>query len=81
MVILNFLTDKVQKYHEKKLNDALQKLKSHQDKKKYLETELKTANDESKIYIEKEIGEQDEIIDIWKNNITKINEQLTKLQK
>ena len=31
MVILNFLTEKVRKYQEKKLNDALQKIKLHQE--------------------------------------------------
>jgi len=81
MVALNFLTEKVRKYHEKKLNDALQKLKSHQDRKKQLETELKTTDNESKINVEKEIIKQDQIIDIWKKNIAKINEQLTKLEK
>lgn len=80
MVTLNFLTEKIRKYHEKKLNDALQKLKSHQDRKKQLETEIKTIDNESKIDVEKEIIKQDEIIVIWKKNITKINEQLTKLE-
>jgi len=78
---LNFLTEKIQKYHEKKLNDALQELKFHQEVKKRLETNLKTPNDESKIGIEKEIDKENEIIDIWKNNIEKINEQLAKLQR
>jgi len=75
---LNFLTDKIQKYHEKKLNDALQELQFHQDVKKRLETNLKTTNDESKIGIEEEISKENEIIDIWRTNIEKINEQLKK---
>ena len=81
MVFLNFLTEKVQKYHEKKLNDALQELKFHQEIKKHLETDLKTTDDESKFDIEKEIGKQNDIIDIWEKNIVKINEQLIKLEK
>jgi len=81
VIILNFLTEKIQKYHEKKLNDALQELQFHLKVKKRLETNLKTADDESKMSIEEEIGKENEIIDIWKNNIEKINEQLAKLQK
>ena len=75
---MNFLTDKIQKYHEKKLNDALQELQFHQNVKKRLETNLKTTNDESKIGIEEEISKENEIIDIWRTNIEKINEQLKK---
>ena len=78
IIVLNFLTDKIQKYHEKKLNDALQELQFHQDVKKRLETNLKTTNDESKIGIEEEISKENEIIDIWRTNIEKINEQLKK---
>jgi len=40
---LNFLTEKIQKYHEKKLNDALHELQFHQEIKKRLETNLKTT--------------------------------------
>ena len=78
---MNFLTEKIQKYHEKKLNDALQEMKFHQNAKKLLETNLKTANYESKTNIEKEIDKENEIIHIWRKNIEKINEQLKKLQK
>jgi len=81
IIVLNFLTEKIQKYHEKKLNDALQELQFHQEVKKRLETNLKTTDDESKIGIEKEIDKENKMIDIWKNNIEKINEQLAKLQR
>ncbi len=77
---MNFLTEKIQKYHEKKLNDALQELKFHQEVKKRLETNLKTTYDESKKGIEEEIDKENKIIDIWKNNIEKMNEQLKKLK-
>ncbi len=77
---MNFLTEKIQKYHEKKLKDALQKLQLHQDRKKHLGAVLETTDNESKIDIEEEIGKQNEFIGIWKNNIEKINEQLKKLQ-
>jgi len=78
---LNFLTEKIQKYHEKKLNDALQELQFHQEVKKRLETNLKTTDDESKKGIEEEIGKENEIIDIWTSNIEKINEQLAKFKR
>jgi len=78
MVILNFLTDKVRKYQEKKLNDAIQKFKLHQKLKKRLESELKTTNDESNS-IKNEIEKQNENIIIWEKNIIKIREQLEKL--
>ncbi len=74
------MTEKIKKYHEKKLNDALQELQFHQEVKKRLETNLKTTDDESKRSIEEESGKESEIIDIWKNNIEKINEQLKKLK-
>jgi len=80
VIVLNFLKEKIQKYHEKKLKDALQKLQLHQDRKKHLETILKTTDNESKIDIEEEIGKQNEFIGIWEKNIEKINEQLKKLQ-
>lgn len=66
MVVLNFLTDKVIKFHEKKLHDASQKLLFHQNRKKQLETDLKTANDELKISIIDEIDKQNDFVDIWK---------------
>jgi len=81
VIILNFLTEKIQKYHEKKLNDALQELQFHQATKKRLESNLKTTDDESKMSIEEEIGKENKIIDIWKNNIEKINEQLARLKR
>jgi len=79
MVILNFLTEKVRKYQEKKLNDALQKLKLHQEIKTRLKTELKISNEKSKGSIEKEITTQNESIEIWEKNIVKIKEQIAKL--
>ncbi len=78
---MNFLTEKIQKYHKKKLNDALRELQFHQEIKKRLETNLKTTDDESRRSIEEKIGKESEIIDIWRKNIEKINEQLKKLQK
>lgn len=73
---LNFLTEKVCKYQEKKLNDALQTLKLHQDTKKQLETELK-ASDSGR---ETELAKHVESIEIWKKNVAKIKEDMAKLQ-
>jgi septal ring factor EnvC (AmiA/AmiB activator) len=77
---MNFFTDKVIKYNEKKLDNAIQKLKFHQKIKKHLETELKSVDDKSD-HIKKEIIIQNDIIKIWEKNIIKIKEQLEKLQK
>ena len=79
MVILNFLTEKVRKYQEKKLNDALQKIKLHQEIEQRLKIELKTSNEKSKVTIEKEISKQNESIEIWKKNVVKIKKEIAKL--
>ena len=81
MVILNFLTEKVRKYQEKKLGDALQKIKLHQEIEQRLKIELKTSNEKSKDTIEKEIAKQNESIEIWKKNVVKIKKEIAKLQK
>ena len=73
---MNFLTEKIQKYHEKKLNDALQELQFHQDVKRRLEINLKTTDEQTNL--KKEINKENEIIEIWIKNIEKINEQLKK---
>ena len=79
MVILNFLTEKVRKYQEKKLNDAIQKIQFHKKIKKRLETDLKINNESNNI--KNEIIKQNESIVIWEKNIIKIKEQIEKLQK
>ena len=76
---MNFLNGKLEKYYGKKLTDASQKLKSHQKRKKQLEIDLKQSNDELKIEIQEEIDRENTLIEIWKNNIVKINEHLEKL--
>ena len=78
---MNFLKEKIQKYHEKKLEDAFKKIKFHKDTKKQLETDLKIANNpESKRKIEEKIDYQNEMIGIWTKNIDTINKQLKKLE-
>ena len=77
---MNFFTEKVIKYNEKKLNDAILELKFHQKIKKRLETELKSIDDNSDD-IKKEIFRENDIIKLWEKNIIKIKEQIEKLQK
>jgi len=77
---MNFFTDKVIKYNEKKLNDAILELKFHQKIKKRLEIELKSIDDNSDD-IKKEIFRENDIINLWEKNIIKIKEQIEKLQK
>lgn len=76
---MNFLNEKLEKYYGKKLIDASQKLKSHQKRKKELESDLKGSSNELKIEIQKEIDRQNSLIEIWEKNIAKITEHLEKL--
>jgi len=79
---LNFLKEKIQKYNEKKLTDALKEMKFHSDKKKQLETQLKNAkNDESRMEIKERIDNMNKMISIWKKNIEIINKQLKKFEQ
>jgi len=79
---LKFLKEKIQKYNEKKLVDALKEMKFHLDKKKQFESQLKIAeNDESKLKIKERIDNQNKNIAIWKRNIEIINKQLKKFEQ
>jgi len=78
---LNFLKEKIQKYHEKKLKDALKEMEFHLDRKKQLEMELKiVSNDESEMEIKERIDNQNKTIAIWKKNIETIDKQLKKFE-
>ncbi|MBS3925695.1 MAG: hypothetical protein KGZ34_03255 [Nitrosarchaeum sp.] len=78
---MNFLKEKIQKYNEKKLKDALKKMKFYTDAKKQLEIQLTIATDyESKIEIKEKIEHHNEFINIWKKNIDVINKQSKKLE-
>ena len=76
---MNFLNGKLEKYYGKKLADATHKLKSHKKRKKELKSDLKGTSNELKIEIQKEIDRQNNLIEIWENNVIKINEHLEKL--
>jgi len=78
---LNFLKEKILKYHEKKLKDALKEIEFHLDRKKQLEMQLKiVSNDESKMEIKEGIDNQNKTIAIWKKNIEIIDKQLKKFE-
>jgi hypothetical protein len=77
---LNFLKEKIQKYHEKKLRDAKEKLRLHTEIKNHLERRLKTIESEQSNDVKKKIEKQTEFIEIWKNNIDSINKQIKKLK-
>ncbi len=78
--ILNFLKEKVKKYHEKKLLEAKEKLNFHTEIKNQLERRLSTQNGSPSEEVKKKIEKQTEFIEIWKKNINSINEQIKKLK-
>jgi hypothetical protein len=78
---LNFLKDKVKKYQEKKLMESKEKLKFYTNCKIQLENQLKSAKDEEKNGIKKQIEKQDAFIKIWKNNIESITRQMKKIDR
>lgn len=76
---MNFLKGSIQKYHEKKLKEAIKELKYHTSIKNKIESQLKSASDqEIKNEIQKQLDNQNKLISIWENNIKKINKQLKK---
>ena len=78
---MDFLKE-VKKYHEKKLNESLIKMRFHLDMKRELEQKMKKINNEkAKKKIQDKIIHHDKMINIWKNNLDKINEQLKKIRK
>ena len=79
-MLMNFLKAKVQKYYEKKLSDAQQKLKFHAEIKNQLDLQLKRANEEETSEIREKIQTQVDFMDIWEKNIREINKQFKKLK-
>jgi hypothetical protein len=77
---LNFLKEKIQKYQEKKLIEAKEKLKFHSEIKNQLERGLKTVDDEQSKEVKKKIEKQKELIEIWKKNVDSVTKQLKKLK-
>lgn len=75
---MNFLKDKVQKYQEKKLLEAKEKLRFHTETKNQLEKQLKTVDVVDSYEIKKKIKKHKEFIEIWDKNVDSINKQLKK---
>ena len=77
---MNFLKDKVQKYQEKKLLEAKEKLQFHKETKNQLERQLKNIGVAESYEIKKEITKHKEFIEIWDKNIDSIKKQLKKIK-
>ena len=76
-VDLDFLKKRVKQYQEKKLEEALSKMKFHLNEKRQLEEQL--TNSESEDDIHRKISFHNKMSNIWKNNATKIKKELKKL--
>lgn len=78
---MNFLKNSIQKYHEKKLKQAIKELEYHMKIKHKIERQLKTTQDENtKHEIQKQLEKQNRLVSIWENNIEKIKKQLKQLE-
>jgi len=75
---LNFLKKRVKQYQEKKLDDALSKIKFHSDMKIQLEHKIVDTNHDQ-ISIQKEILSHNKMIKIWEKNAEKIKREITKI--
>ena len=79
---MDFLKKRVKQYQEKKLDDALSKVKFHVDMKKTLEQKVKkNGNGIDLDSIKKEISSHEDMIHIWSGNVEKIKKELTKIDK
>jgi hypothetical protein len=76
---LDFIKKRVKQYQEKKLNEALSKMKFHIDMKNELENKVEINDDSEKIKIRKEISYHAKMVDIWKNNSEKIKKEMKKI--
>ena len=71
---MEFLKKRVRQYQEKKLQEALDKIKFHQTVKKNLED---SENQDNKVT--KEIALHDKMIRVWQNNYEKIRNEMKKI--
>ena len=76
--ILEFLKRRVKQYQEKKLDEALSKIKFHTDMEKKLNTNDCDTNLNSSD-IQKEISFHREMISVWTKNVEKIKKELQKI--
>ena len=79
---MDFLKKRVKQYQEKKLDEALSKIKFHIDMKKTLEQKIKKNDNGIELAsIKKEISSHDDMIHIWKKNVDKIKKELAKINQ
>ena len=79
---MDFLKKRVKQYQEKKLDEALSKIKFHADMKKILEQKVKkTDNGTELTSIKKEISSHEDMIHIWGGNVDKIKKELAKINQ
>ena len=73
---MDFIKKRVLQYQEKKLDEAISKVKFHSETKKKIEQKIKKENiDPSIPEIKKEISFHIEMIGIWTKNIEKIKKK------
>lgn len=77
---MDFLKKRVKQYQEKKLDEALTKIKFHSDMRKQLTKQVQIDVDTEISNIRQEISFHDEMISIWKKNAEKIKKELKKIE-
>ena len=77
---MGFLKKRVKQYQEKKLDEALAKIKFHSDMKKQLMKKIKSGGNDEIPDMRKEISLHDEMITIWQKNAEKIKKELKKIE-
>ena len=74
---MEFLKKRVRQYQEKKLEEALSKMKFHLKEKKQLEEQINSSNPKEDIH--RKISFHTKMSNIWENNAEKIKKELQKL--
>ena len=78
---MEFIKKHVKQYQERKLSEALSKVKFHFDMKKQLEQKIKEMLiDDEKTKARKETIFHSKMIDVWKNNAEKIRKEMKKIK-
>ena len=79
---MDFLKKRVIQYQEKKLDEALSKVKFHSEMKQDIQYRIKKQNiDPNNADIKKEISFHQEMIEIWTKNSKKIQKEIKKLER
>ena len=78
---LDFIKKRIRQYQEKKLNEALSKVKFHLDMKKQWEQKVDTTTVElEKTEAREKVLFHRKMLDIWETNVRKIEKELNKLR-